>query len=81
MAKIIPIPRSPRERLIAAGLLRPGAQPPPHIMQAILISAVADADGTRYSLLAYPAVPAGYFHARLSALNSARHEKDRNFRH
>ena len=29
VAKIIPIPRSPRERLIAAGLLRPGAQPPP----------------------------------------------------
>ena len=29
VAKIIPIPRSPRERLIAAGLLRPGAPPPP----------------------------------------------------
>ena len=29
VAKIVPIPRSPRERLIAAGLLRPGAQPPP----------------------------------------------------
>ena len=29
VAKIIPIPRTPRERLIAAGLLRPGAQPPP----------------------------------------------------
>lgn len=29
VAKIIPIPRSPRERLMAAGLLRPGAQPPP----------------------------------------------------
>lgn len=29
VAKIIPIPRSPRELLIAAGLLRPGAQPPP----------------------------------------------------
>ncbi|HEY6348944.1 MAG TPA: type II toxin-antitoxin system prevent-host-death family antitoxin [Candidatus Angelobacter sp.] len=29
VAKIIPIPRSPRERLIAAGLLPPGAQPPP----------------------------------------------------
>jgi prevent-host-death family protein len=29
VAKIIPIPKSPRERLMAAGLLRPGAQPPP----------------------------------------------------
>jgi prevent-host-death family protein len=29
VAKIIPIPRSPRERLIAAGLLRPGSQPAP----------------------------------------------------
>lgn len=29
VAKIIPIPSSPRERLIAAGLLRPGASPPP----------------------------------------------------
>jgi prevent-host-death family protein len=29
VAKIIPVPRSPRERLIAAGLLRPGTQPPP----------------------------------------------------
>ena len=29
VAKIIPIPRSPRERLIAAGLLQPGVQPPP----------------------------------------------------
>lgn len=29
VAKIIPIPRSPRERLMAAGLLRPGAQPSP----------------------------------------------------
>ena len=29
VTKIIPIPRSPRERLIAAGLLRPGAQHPP----------------------------------------------------
>jgi prevent-host-death family protein len=29
VAKIIPIPRSPHERLIAAGLLRPGDQPPP----------------------------------------------------
>jgi len=28
VAKIVPIPRSPRERLIAAGLLRPGDQPP-----------------------------------------------------
>lgn len=29
VAEIIPIPKSARERLIAAGLLRPGAQPPP----------------------------------------------------
>lgn len=29
VAKIIPIPRSPRERLIAAGLVQPGAQPAP----------------------------------------------------
>lgn len=29
VARIIPIPQSPHERLIAAGLLRPGAQPPP----------------------------------------------------
>jgi prevent-host-death family protein len=29
VAKIIPIPKSPRERLMAAGLLRPGAQLPP----------------------------------------------------
>lgn len=29
VAKIIPIPRSPRERLIAAGLLTPGARPAP----------------------------------------------------
>lgn len=29
VAKIIPIPRSPRERLVAAGLLQPGAQPAP----------------------------------------------------
>ena len=28
VAKIIPIPSSPRERLIAAGLLRPGVGPP-----------------------------------------------------
>ena len=28
VAKIIPIPRSPRERLIAAGLVRAGAEPP-----------------------------------------------------
>ena len=28
VAKIIPIPRSPRERLITAGLVRPGAKPP-----------------------------------------------------
>jgi len=28
VAKIIPIPRSPRESLIAAGLVRPGAEPP-----------------------------------------------------
>ena len=29
VAKIIPIPRSPRERLMAAGLLRTGSPPPP----------------------------------------------------
>lgn len=29
VAKIIPIPRSPRERLIAVGLVRPGPQPAP----------------------------------------------------
>jgi len=29
VANIMPIPRSPRERLIAAGLIRRGAEPPP----------------------------------------------------
>lgn len=29
VAKLIPVPRSPRERLVAVGLLQPGAPPPP----------------------------------------------------